>query len=126
MTPSIDEFLGGRLRKRRRLLGLTQSELARRVDLRFQQIQKYECGANKITAARIWELALALDVTVEYFFDGFGELQSSPTSVALTGRLNAAPKDLEKLIEQLAPLKPDIRKTLSELALSLLARQDDE
>ncbi len=70
MADDIDLHLGKRLRRRRRLLGLTQQQLAGACGVRFQQIQKYECGANRISAARLWQLAEALEVPVGYFFDG--------------------------------------------------------
>jgi transcriptional regulator with XRE-family HTH domain len=75
MANDIDLHLGKRLRRRRRLLGLTQQQVAEVVGIRFQQIQKYECGANRISAARLWQLAQALEVPVSYFFDGLGDPQ---------------------------------------------------
>jgi transcriptional regulator with XRE-family HTH domain len=66
----IDVHVGRRLRQRRRLLGLTQEKLAQAVDIRFQQIQKYESGSNRISASRLWSLAKALDVSISYFFEG--------------------------------------------------------
>ena len=73
MADDIDLHLGRRLRRRRRLLGLTQQQLAVQVGIRFQQIQKYECGANRISAARLWQLAEALETPVAYFYDGLAE-----------------------------------------------------
>lgn len=73
MPAEIDLHLGRRLRRRRRLLGLTQQQLGDRVGIRFQQVQKYECGANRISAARLWELAEALEAPISYFYDGIGE-----------------------------------------------------
>src|SRR3954470_13153805 len=70
MANDIDLHLGKRLRRRRRLLGLTQQQLAGACGVRFQQIQKYECGANRISAARPWQVSRALEVTVGYFYDG--------------------------------------------------------
>lgn len=70
MAQEIDLHLGRRLRRRRRLLGLTQQQLAAAIGIRFQQIQKYECGANRISAARLWQLAEALEIPVSYFYDG--------------------------------------------------------
>ena len=70
MANSIDLHVGRRLRRRRRLMGMTQQQLADSVGIRFQQIQKYECGANRITASRLFELAGALSIAVQYFYDG--------------------------------------------------------
>ena len=73
MTNEIDQHLGKRLRQRRRMLGQTQQQIAEAVGVRFQQIQKYECGANRISAARLWLLAKALEAPVGFFFDGLSE-----------------------------------------------------
>ena len=70
MATSIYLHVGRRLRRRRRLMGMTQQQLANIVGIRFQQIQKYECGANRITASRLFELSSALSVPVQYFYDG--------------------------------------------------------
>jgi len=80
MPTDIDLHLGKRLRRRRRLLGLTQQQLAVAVGIRFQQIQKYECGANRISASRLWQLAEALEVQVSYFYDGLAEAQARAES----------------------------------------------
>jgi transcriptional regulator with XRE-family HTH domain len=73
MANEIDRHLGKRLRQRRRMLGQTQQQIAEAVGVRFQQIQKYECGANRISAARLWLLAKALEAPVASFFDGLTE-----------------------------------------------------
>ncbi len=78
MAADIDLHLGRRLRRRRRLLGLTQQQLAVQVGVRFQQVQKYECGANRISAARLWELAEALETPISYFYDGLTERSEGP------------------------------------------------
>ena len=70
MASEIDLHLGRRLRRRRRLLGLTQQQVADVVGIRFQQVQKYECGANRVSAARLWQLSEALQAPVAYFYDG--------------------------------------------------------
>ena len=72
MCDDIDEHLGKRLRRRRRLRGLTQQQLAEACGVRFQQIQKYECAANRMSAARLWQLAQVLEVPISYFYDGLG------------------------------------------------------
>ncbi len=73
MAHPIDLHVGKRLRQRRRLLGMTQQSLADAVNIRFQQIQKYESGANRISASRLWALARALEAPVSYFFEGLDE-----------------------------------------------------
>ncbi|NWG52661.1 MAG: helix-turn-helix transcriptional regulator [Hydrogenophilaceae bacterium] len=78
MANAIDLHVGKRLRRRRRLLGLTQQQLAESIGIRFQQIQKYECGANRVTASRLYELSVALNVPVNYFFEGLQALAAPP------------------------------------------------
>jgi transcriptional regulator with XRE-family HTH domain len=78
MSDEIDFHLGKRMRRRRRLLGLTQQQLAVACGVRFQQIQKYECGANRVSAARLWRIASALEVPVNYFFEGLTEQMALP------------------------------------------------
>jgi transcriptional regulator with XRE-family HTH domain len=70
MTHPVDEHVGKRIRRRRRLLGVTQQQLAERVGIKFQQIQKYETGANRVSASRLWDIADALEVQVSFFFEG--------------------------------------------------------
>lgn len=66
---AVDIHVGNRVRQRRTLLGLSQERLAAALDLTFQQVQKYERGANRIGAGRLYQLARALDVPVSYFFE---------------------------------------------------------
>jgi transcriptional regulator with XRE-family HTH domain len=70
----IDLHLGKRLRRRRRLMKLTQEQLAAAVGVSFQQIQKYECGANRISAAQLWRLSQALEVPIGYFYEDLANL----------------------------------------------------
>lgn len=75
MTHPVDIHVGQRVRQRRWMIGMTQQQLANRVGIKFQQIQKYETGANRISASRLWDIAEALDVPVSFFFEGIdGEL----------------------------------------------------
>ncbi len=74
MKPNpIDVHVGQRLRQRRVLAGLSQEKLARMVGITFQQVQKYERGANRIVASRLYQLANVLDVPVSYFFEEISE-----------------------------------------------------
>jgi transcriptional regulator with XRE-family HTH domain len=67
----IDRHVGKRIKSRRLIRGLTQEELAAAVYLSFQQVQKYERGANRVSAGRLYELSKALSVPIQYFFDDF-------------------------------------------------------
>lgn len=69
----IDRHVGARIRIRRREAGLTQSQLAEAVGVTFQQVQKYERAANRISASKLWEIAQVLGVSVAYFYEGLGE-----------------------------------------------------
>ena len=66
----VDVHVGLRVRGRRKQLGLSQERLAEGLGLTFQQIQKYERGANRISASKLFEIAKLLEVSVAYFFEG--------------------------------------------------------
>lgn len=70
MAHKVDVHVGKRIRQRRWLTGMTQQKLAELVGIKFQQIQKYETGANRVSASRLWDIADALDVQVAFFFEG--------------------------------------------------------
>src|SRR5579883_3316499 len=65
----IDVHVGSRVRLRRTLLGMSQEKLGDAIGLTFQQVQKYERGANRVGASRLFELSRVLDVPVSFFFD---------------------------------------------------------
>ncbi len=69
----IDVYVGKRMRMRRTILGMSQADLGKALGLTFQQIQKYEQGANRIGSSRLYDLSTILGVPVTYFFDGMGE-----------------------------------------------------
>ncbi|MBW4963162.1 helix-turn-helix domain-containing protein [Sulfitobacter sp. CW3] len=70
MPHKVDVHVGQRIRQRRWLAGMTQQKLAELVGIKFQQIQKYETGANRVSASRLWDIADALGVEVAHFFEG--------------------------------------------------------
>lgn len=72
MAHPVDVHVGKRVRHRRWMVGMTQQKLAESVGIKFQQIQKYETGMNRISASRLWDIAEALEVPVSFFFDGLG------------------------------------------------------
>jgi transcriptional regulator with XRE-family HTH domain len=116
----IDLHLGKRLRRRRRLLGLTQQQLAATVGVRFQQIQKYECGANRISAARLWRLSEALEVPVGYFYDGLMDVTCrEPVVERAEGAEMMARTETQDLIRAYYQLEEKPRRRLLDLAKSL-------
>ena len=120
MGNDIDVYLGKRLRRRRRLLGLTQQQLAGAVGVRFQQIQKYECGANRISAARLWQLSEALEVPVGYFYDGLSERAAKEANgEAAEGGEMFARKETLDLVRAYYLLGERPRRRLLDLAKSL-------
>lgn len=83
----VDIHVGGKVRIQRVLAGLSQTQLASQMGLTFQQLQKYEKGANRISASRIWELSIILDVPVASFFDGIaGATEKKARPPALPAR----------------------------------------
>jgi transcriptional regulator with XRE-family HTH domain len=122
MANDIDLHLGKRLRRRRRLLGLTQQQLAGAVGVRFQQIQKYECGANRISAARLWQLSEALEVPIGYFYDGLSDRAHAPEPIHERSDSNGemlARKETLDLIRAYYQLGERPRRRLLDLAKSL-------
>ncbi|MCP5364369.1 MAG: helix-turn-helix transcriptional regulator [Hyphomicrobiales bacterium] len=66
----VDKYVGGRIRERRVMLGLSQQQMAQLIGVTYQQAHKYERGINRISAGRLYEIARVLRVPVSYFFDG--------------------------------------------------------
>jgi transcriptional regulator with XRE-family HTH domain len=95
-TPSpVDIHVGNRVRLRRILLGISQGKLGGMIGLTFQQIQKYERGANRIGASRLYELAGILEVPVEFFFEGIPkELETHE------GRFSAGLRDADQGVHE--------------------------
>jgi len=91
----IDVHVGQRVRLRRTLLGWSQEKLAQALGLTFQQVQKYERGANRIGASRLFDLSRVLDVPVSFFFDDM-PLEAMPaTTAGATEGLAETPADYE-------------------------------
>jgi transcriptional regulator with XRE-family HTH domain len=89
----VDVYVGGRVRTRRLLLGMNQEELARALGLTFQQVQKYESGANRVSASRLWEIAAVLKMPIGDFFPADGD-QERPETRLLRERLQQ-PESIE-------------------------------
>ena len=73
LAKRVDAHVGGRIRDRRTGLGLTQEHLANALDISYQQVQKYETGANRVSAGRLYEVSKTLQSEVSFFFEGLDE-----------------------------------------------------
>lgn len=73
MKHHVDVHVGQRIRRRRWMVGMTQQQLGEAVGIKFQQIQKYETGMNRVSASRLYEISKALDVPVAFFFEAVDE-----------------------------------------------------
>ena len=128
----VDVHVGARLRVRRTLLGMSQTTLGDAIGLTFQQMQKYEKGANRISASRLFALSGVLDVPIEYFFDDMPTAVAATSPVVGGGKAKKPPSyELDPMAkrETLQPVRPyykitdpEIRKRLFEMTKTLGAR----
>lgn len=129
----VDVHVGGRVRLRRTLLGLSQEKLGEAIGLTFQQVQKYERGANRIGASRLWDLSRVLDCPVSYFFEDMGEEVKAASPRNLTERTSepdqgdADPMTKRETLELVRAYykitDPHVRRRIYELAKSLAAAE---
>lgn len=116
MAHPVDVHVGKRLRHRRWLVGMTQQQLAEKVGIKFQQIQKYETGANRVSASRLWDISEVLDVPVSFFFEG---LDVEQAAVAKEERMPSdlmGDKEAMELIRSYYSIPENQRKRLFDLA----------
>jgi transcriptional regulator with XRE-family HTH domain len=127
----IDVRVGARLRLRRNMLGLSQEKLGEAIGLTFQQVQKYERGANRIGASRLHELSRVLDVPISFFFDdtdpvrapAMGGFAETPAEAFESDPLRKS-ETLELVRAFFAIDDPMIRRRLMDLAKALAAASD--
>ncbi len=134
----VDVHVGQRLRQRRTLLGMSQEKLGEAVCLTFQQIQKYERGANRIGASRLFQLGQVLDVSVSYFFEEMpGDVKKTRGDYAApenTGNVETvqagdpmARRETLELVRAYYRIEdPKVRKRVFELTKSIANASDTE
>ncbi len=115
MTHPVDVHVGKRIRHRRWLVGMTQQQLAEQVGIKFQQIQKYETGANRVSASRLWDISRALQVSISFFFEGI-EDQVEGTEAAEAPTDIMADKEALDLIRSYYAIPENQRRRLFDLA----------
>jgi transcriptional regulator with XRE-family HTH domain len=113
MKHPVDAHVGKRIRHRRWMVGMTQQQLADRVGIKFQQIQKYETGMNRVSASRLWDVADALGVSIAFFFEGLAEGEVPAT--ASQGDMMADKEALE-LVRSYYAIPEAQRRRLFDLA----------
>ena len=118
MKHPVDVHVGQKIRHRRWLVGMTQQQLASAVGIKFQQIQKYESGANRVSASRLWDISRAMNVPVSYFFEGLeegapGEAETTADTAVLQD------KETADVIRAYYAIRPETRRRLLDLARAL-------
>jgi transcriptional regulator with XRE-family HTH domain len=100
------------------MVGMTQQQLAEKVGIKFQQIQKYETGMNRVSASRLWDIAEAVSVPVSYFFEGLDGAAATPAAEAGTGMPGdlLADKEALELVRSYYAIPETQRRRLFELA----------
>jgi transcriptional regulator with XRE-family HTH domain len=132
----IDVHVGSRVRLRRTLLGMSQEKLGEAIGLTFQQVQKYERGANRIGASRLYDLARVLDVPVSFFYEEMSP-ETKERSPALAQGLYEEPEPYEpdpmakretlELVRAYYRIAdPQVRKRLFDLTKALAVHDTDE
>ncbi|MEO9516280.1 MAG: helix-turn-helix transcriptional regulator [Paracoccaceae bacterium] len=123
MTHPVDVHVGKKIRQRRWLIGMTQQTLADMVGIKFQQIQKYETGANRVSASRLWDIGEAMGVPASFFFEGMVSGQALELNEAQLGdKANNMPADLMadkeamELVRSYYSIPENQRRRLFELA----------
>jgi len=116
MKHPVDVHVGKRVRHRRWMVGMTQQQLGEAVGIKFQQIQKYETGMNRISASRLWDIAHAMDVPVSFFFEGLEGAETDSGSAAGTPGDLLADKEALELVRSYYAIPENQRRRLFDLA----------
>jgi transcriptional regulator with XRE-family HTH domain len=113
MKHPVDAHVGKRIRHRRWMVGMTQQQLADQVGIKFQQIQKYETGMNRVSASRLWDIAESLGVGIAFFFEGIDDARES--AAAATGDI-LGDKEALDLVRTYYAIPEEQRRRLFDLA----------
>ncbi|WP_299045635.1 helix-turn-helix domain-containing protein [uncultured Tateyamaria sp.] len=116
MAHLVDVHVGKRIRQRRWLIGMTQQKLADMVGIKFQQIQKYETGANRVSASRLWDIGEAMGVPVAFFFEGLKEDAGQPAGIGNVPTDMLSDKEAMELVRTYYAIPEAQRRRLFELA----------
>ena len=116
MAHPVDVHVGRRIRHRRWLVGMTQQQLAQHVGIKFQQIQKYETGANRVSASRLWDISETLEVPISFFFEGLAREQAQQSATDSVPPDLMGDKEALELIRSYYSIPENQRRRLFDLA----------
>ncbi len=108
----VDVHVGGRVRARRTLIGMSQIELGKHVGVTLQQIQKYENGMHRIVARRLWQFSLILGQPISWFFEGIGVRKRKGDDLM-------AKRETLKFVRYLSACDPDVQKHVAAMMHSV-------
>lgn len=111
----VDLHVGVRIRMRRKEMGVSQERLADALGITFQQVQKYERGANRVSASKLWEIATALTTPVAYFYDGLGDRQAATAERDAAQEFMLSTEGIALMAAFPRIVEPAIRQKLVEL-----------
>lgn len=115
MKHAVDAHVGKRIRHRRWMVGMTQQQLAEGVGIKFQQIQKYETGMNRVSASRLWDISKVLEVPIVFFFEGLDLAETAPEA-ARAGADIMSDKEALNLLRIFHAIPEQQRRRLFDLA----------
>lgn len=116
MKHPVDVHVGKRIRHRRWMVGMTQQQLAEKVGIKFQQIQKYETGMNRVSASRLWDISESLDVPIRFFFEGLDNAEAEQAKETPVPGDILADKEALELVRSYYSIPENQRRRLFELA----------
>lgn len=119
MVHPVDAHVGRKVREIRLLRGMTQANVAEKLGLSFQQLQKYETGHNRISASRMYEIAQLLSVEPSYFFEGFSDTKQT-MAAHLDERTARAAKALSTISDDA------VRNQIQTMIMELASRETGE
>lgn len=129
----VDLHVGSRIRMRRKLLGVSQERLADDLELTFQQVQKYERGANRVSASKLYEIAKSLQTSIAYFFEGLND----PATAKADGMTDSGaedfiheflmtPEGLELAVKFPKIKRRNVRRRILDLVRDMAEEEEDE
>lgn len=130
----VDIHVGKRLRLRRTIMGLSQEVIGTAIGVTFQQIQKYERGANRMGSSRLYEFSKILKVPVSYFFEGFEAqdgyendyMMAEPKSPEFEHEQLSSRETMEMMRAYYKITSPRVRKSVFDLVKNLAEREEDQ